>query len=142
MKEIRTSVFAPQLHIRKGVTNIDFYKSLGAIELRSWKNDDDTYHVAELSIDGTIFHLHEETQESLSPEHYNGTTVTIGLFVSDVDKIMKNAIAAGAVETSPPQDCEYGYRQGKFKDPFGLLWFHQIIFMLLFYSYSHIPGCY
>ena len=53
--------FAPQLYIPNGVTNIDFYKNaFGAVELRRFMNDDGTYHVSELSIDGALFHLHEE----------------------------------------------------------------------------------
>jgi PhnB protein len=44
------------------------------------------------------------------------------LFVSDVDEVMSNAIRAGAVEISPAQDYEYGYRQGTIKDPFGHYW--------------------
>jgi PhnB protein len=52
--------FAPQLFIPKGVTDISFYqKAFDAVELRKWMNDDGSYHVAELSIDGTLFHLHE-----------------------------------------------------------------------------------
>ena len=117
--------FAPQLYIRNGVKDISFYtKGLGAIELRMFMNDDGTIHVAELSIEGAIFHLHEETQnsKSYSPETLNGATTMIGLFVSDVDLVMQKAIAAGAVETSPAQDYEYGYRQGEIKDPFGHYW--------------------
>ncbi|MEP7141394.1 MAG: hypothetical protein ABI707_00930 [Ferruginibacter sp.] len=40
----------------------------------------------------------------------------------DVDAVMDQAIAAGAIETSPAQDYDYGYRQGKIKDPFGHYW--------------------
>ncbi|HMK24818.1 MAG TPA: VOC family protein [Chitinophagaceae bacterium] len=105
--------------------DIDFYtKAFGAIELRRWTNDDGSIHVAELSINGALFHLHEETlaSASFSPEKYNGTTVTIGLFVPDVDAFMSRAIDAGAKEISPAKDYEYGYRQGKIKDPFGHHW--------------------
>jgi PhnB protein len=47
------------------------------------------------------------------------------LFVSDVDEVMRNAIKAGAVETNPAKDYEYGYRQGEIKDPFGHHWMIQ-----------------
>ena len=117
--------FAPQLFIKGGVTNIEFYqKAFGAVELRRWLNDDGSYHVAELSIDGALFHLHEEKPQAgeLSPENINGTTTLIGLFVSDVDAVMSNAIAAGATLISPAQSYDYGYRQGLVKDPFGHLW--------------------
>jgi PhnB protein len=38
---------------------------------------------------------------------------------------MRNAIKAGAVETNPAKDYEYGYRQGEIKDPFGHHWLIQ-----------------
>lgn len=125
MTETNKTSFAPQLYIKSGVTDIDFYaKAFGAIELRRWTNDDGSVHVAELSIDGALFHLHEESIKSglFSPEMQNGTTAVIGLFVSDVDAFMKRAIAAGATEISPAQDYDYGYRQGEVKDPFGHVW--------------------
>lgn len=117
--------FAPELFFTSGLKNIDFYaNAFDAIELRRWTNDDGSLHVAELSIDGAIFHVHEETVRSgkFSPEKINGTTVLIGLFVTDVDKVMKKAIEAGAKEMSPAQDYEYGYRQGQIKDPYGHQW--------------------
>lgn len=117
--------FAPQLYIRNGVRDIDFYvKAFGAIELRRFSNDDGTIHVAELSIDGALFHLHEEISRvnQFSPEKVNGTTTLIGLFVPDVDIVMNKAIAAGATVISPAQDYDYGYRQGEIKDPFGHQW--------------------
>lgn len=125
MNEINKAVFAPQLYIQRGVRNIDFYTNgLGAIELRRFSNDDGTIHVSELSINGAVFHLHEQTSKVgvSSPESCNGTTTLIGLFVSDVDAFINRAIAAGAIEISPAQDYDYGYRQGEFKDPFGHHW--------------------
>ena len=71
-----------------------------------------------------MFHLHEESLKSglLDPAKYNGSTVAIGLFVSDVDMFMNRAMAAGAMEISPAKDYDYGYRQGEIKDPFGHHW--------------------
>jgi len=116
--------FAPQLLINNGVKDISFYaNAFDATENFCLRNDDDSVHVAELSIDGTIFHLHEITkQHFFSPDKHNGTTVIIGLFVPDVDAVMNKAIAAGAVEISAVKDYEYGYRQGEIKDPFGHHW--------------------
>lgn len=117
--------FAPELFIDNGVKDISFYKkAFGAIETMRFSNEDGSIHVAELSIDGAIFHLHEITDklDFLSPGKHKSTTVCIGLFVSDVDKIIKTAIEAGASEIRPAQDYDYGYRQGTIKDPFGHLW--------------------
>ena len=121
----RKTFFAPELFINNGVKDISFYENaFGASEQMRFSNDDGSIHVVELSIDGTIFHIHEITakQYFFSPDKNNGTTICIGLFVSEVDEVMSNAIRAGAVEISPPQDYEYGYRQGTIKDPFGHYW--------------------
>jgi len=116
--------FAPQLLINNGVKDISFYaNAFGATEHFCLRNDDESVHVAELSIDGTIFHLHEVTKPHFfSPEKHKGTTAIIGLFVSNVSAVMNKAIQAGAVEISPVKDYEYGYRQGEIEDPFGHHW--------------------
>jgi len=116
--------FAPELTIPNGITDVDFYKNaFGATEIRRFSNDDGTIHVSELEIYGAMFHLHEVTQKyNLDPKKAGGTTVTIGLFVDDVDAVMEQAIKAGAKLTSPAQNYFYGYRQGSFTDPFGHSW--------------------
>ena len=125
MNEINKTFFAPQLYIKSGVTDISFYeKAFGAKVLRRWLNGDDTIHVAELSVNGTLFHLHQESPGKglYSPLKRNEASAIIGLFVQDVDAVMKKAISAGAIEISPAQDYDYGYRQGEIKDPFGHYW--------------------
>jgi PhnB protein len=117
--------FAPELFINNGVKDISFYKNaFDAIEQMRFNNDDGSIHVVELAIDGAIFHIHEVTANLyfFSPEKNHGTTICIGLFVSDVDEVMSKAIRYGAIEINPPQDYEYGYRQGTIKDPFGHYW--------------------
>jgi len=114
--------FAPELHIPNGTTNIDFYKKFGATENFRFKNDDGSIHVAELEINGAIFHLHETMRDALEPVRANGVTCVIGLFVPNVEEVMQRAILAGAIEINPTTDHDYGYRQGMFKDPFGHYW--------------------
>lgn len=125
MQANNVTTFAPQLFIESGVRDISFYqKAFGAIELRRFSNEDGSIHVAELSIDGALFHLHEEKPRAghLSPQKINGTTALIGLFVSDVDAVMNKAVEAGAKIVSPAQSYDYGYRQGNIQDPFGHVW--------------------
>lgn len=120
--------FAPQLLIPRGIRDIGFYaKGLGAEELRRWSYEDGTIHVAELSINGAMFHLHEEnhSQGHFEPLSIKGNTAIIGLFVNDVDVAIHKAINSGAILISPAQDYDYGYRQGTIKDPFGHEWLIQ-----------------
>jgi PhnB protein len=124
MDENLKPFFAPQLLINNGVKDISFYaNAFGATEHFCLRNDDESVHVAELSIDGTILHMQEvTTPHFFSPEKHKGTTAIIGLFVSNVSAVMNKAIQAGAVEISAAKDYEYGYRQGEIKDPFGHHW--------------------
>lgn len=116
--------FAPELYIPNGIKDISFYtNAFGTTENLCFRNDDGSVHVAELSIDGAIFHIHEITSgKFFPPGQYNGCTCCIGLFVPDVDTVMRQAIMAGAVEISAATDYDYGYRQGTIKDPFGHYW--------------------
>jgi len=114
--------FAPELHIPNGTIEINFYKRFGATENFCFRNDDGSIHVAELEINGAIFHVHETMRNSLEPLSAKGVTAIIGLFVPNVEEIMQKAIDAGATEINPTTDHDYGYRQGMFKDPFGHYW--------------------
>jgi PhnB protein len=119
-----TPVFAPMLIIPNGIADVNFYtKAFGAEELRRFSNDDGSIHVAEFSINGAIFHLHEQWETMLvSPERAGASTVSVNIFVDDVDAVVHNAVAAGAKVTSPVQDFDYGYRQGDIIDIFGHCW--------------------
>jgi PhnB protein len=99
------------------------------VELRRWSNDEGSIHVAELTIDGAMFHLHEENPAKglYSPLRHNGVSASMGLMVADVDSVMARALTAGAVEVSPAQDYDYGYRQGEVKDPFGHHWIIEMV---------------
>ncbi len=117
--------FAPQLIINDGAAAIEFYKkAFNVIELRRWCNDDGSVHVAELSFQGAMFHIHQESikKSELCPATAGGNTVIIGVFVDDVDSIIDRAVNEGAILLSAPQDYDYGYRQGNLKDPFGHHW--------------------
>lgn len=118
------TAFAPQVLIDNGVDDISFYeRAFNAQENFCLRNEDGSVHVAELSIDGAIFHLHEISQPHyLTPAKANGVTALIGLFVDDVDACVKRAVGAGATEKSPVRNYEQGYRQATITDPFGHEW--------------------
>jgi PhnB protein len=126
--ETGPTFFAPHLTLRNVLAEIEFCKAaFGAVELRRFSNPDGSVHVAELSIDGALFHLHEEMPGAgeLSPETLRGTTSAIGLFVPDPAGTMRKAVAAGARETNPVKDYDYGHRQGTVTDPAGHVWLIQ-----------------
>ncbi len=119
-----TTHFAPELHIPNGTKDISFYSLMGAKEHFCFRNDDGSIHVAELDMDGAVFHVHETMQwmNALEPLTAGGVTAVIGIFVPDVDLIMQKAVLAGAEEIQAATDHDYGYRQGIFRDPFGHYW--------------------
>jgi PhnB protein len=126
--EMGPSFFAPHLTVRNVLVEIEFCQAaFGAVELRRWSNPDGSVHVAELAIDGALFHLHEETPGAgeRSPETLKGTTSAIGLFVPDPAGTMRKAVAAGGRETNPVKDYDYGFRQGTVMDPAGHVWLIQ-----------------
>ena len=120
-----STFFAPMIYLNEVAPGIEFYKrAFDAIELRRWTNDDGSVHVAEMSIYGALFHLHEEARRinELSPGTLKGTCVVIGLFVSDPHAVMAKALAAGGIQLEPVKDYDYNYRQGCVADPFGHHW--------------------
>ena len=112
------------LIIPNGLTDVSFYtKAFGAVELRRFNNDDGTIHVVEFDLDGSVFHLHEQWETKLvSPEKAGASTVSVNIFVEDVDAVVAQAVAAGAKVTSPAQDFDYGYRQADLIDIYGHCW--------------------
>jgi len=116
--------FAPELIIKVVAPAVEFYKKVFDAKVLRLFEHDGKIHVAEMEIDGAMFHIHEETtnKSQLSPETSKSVSVVIGLFVEDVHKIMARAEAEGAKIISPTTDWEYGYRQGIFLDPFGHQW--------------------
>ena len=121
----RQTFFAPMIYLKTLAPAIEFYKNaFGASVMRQWHNDDGSVHVAEMEIDGALFQLHEEVAriDELSPGTLQGTTISVGLFVDDVDAMMAKAIAAGGKELDRVKDYDYGYRQGSLEDPFGHHW--------------------
>ena len=61
------AAIVPMLYMKDLAAAIEFYKkAFDAVELRRWTNDDGSVHVAEMSIHGALFHMHEESTRMLS----------------------------------------------------------------------------
>jgi PhnB protein len=61
------------------------------------------------------------TMKRLSPRSIGGATSRTLLVVEDPDAVVRQAVAAGATETSPASD-EHGWRVGRIIDPCGHEW--------------------
>jgi len=59
---------------------------------------------------------------AFGPKSLKGSSVTIHLYVENVDAFVKRAVDAGAKITMPVADMFWGDRYGKLEDPFGHHW--------------------
>jgi PhnB protein len=57
-----------------------------------------------------------------SPAALGGSSVSVMLYVPDVDKVVERAVKAGAKVERPVADQFYGDRSGTIHDPFGHVW--------------------
>lgn len=115
----------PYLIIKGAANAIDFYKRvLGAKELMRMPAPDGRIGHAELTIGDSHIMLADEYPEMghRSPQTIGGTGVSLMVYLEDVDKIFKQALAQGAKEVQPVKDQFYGDRSGTFQDPFGHVW--------------------
>lgn len=125
---LKTGQLVPHLLVRGVAQAIKFYqRALGAVELyRSPLPNGKGLH-AQLRIGSSLLLLTDESPEQQvpgfgSPQSLGGTTVTVQLYVDDVDAAYQRALGAGATPIMPPEDCFWGDRFSMMKDPFGHSW--------------------
>jgi PhnB protein len=116
----------PYLIIKNAVRAIDFYKqAFGATEiLRMADPDSGQIGHAEIKIGDSPVMLADENPAIgiVGPQSLGGSTVSILLYVDDVDGLFQRALKAGAKELKPVQNQFYGDRSGTLQDPFGHVW--------------------
>jgi PhnB protein len=116
----------PTLTMRGADKAIEFYKrAFGAEErMRFQGPDGKSIMHAEMKIGDSIIMLGEEhpAMGCSGPQTLGGTTVSLYLYVEDVDKAFSQVVAAGATVLMPVADMFWGDRIGKVKDPFGHEW--------------------
>jgi PhnB protein len=115
----------PYLYIRGAARALDFYKrAFGAKEEMRMDGPNGTVGHAEIAIGKAHVMLADENPSMgiKSPDTLGGTSVSMFVYVEDVDSFFKRALAAGATELKPVADQFYGDRMGFLKDPFGHQW--------------------
>jgi PhnB protein len=115
----------PYLIVDDAARALEFYKrAFRAKELMRIPSPGGKIGHAEIKIGTSRIMLADEHPEmgARSPRAFGGTPVSIMLYVSNVDAVVKRAVAAGAALTRPVEDKFYGDRMGTVTDPFGHAW--------------------
>src|SRR5262245_11468195 len=115
----------PYICVKGASEALAFYaKAFGAKEtLRIPEKDGRVAH-AEFKIGNALVMIADEHPEIQfkSPATLGGTTLVLHVYVTDVDAIIRSAVAAGAKLVEPIETQFYGDRAGKVSDPFGYTW--------------------
>jgi PhnB protein len=115
----------PYLIIRDAAAAIEFYKNaFGATEFVRLADSSGKVMHAEIRIGDAQIMLADEFPDMgyRSPTDLGGSSVSVLLYVKDVDRVFTSAIMAGGIETAPVQDQFDGDRRGTLTDPFGHIW--------------------
>src|SRR5438046_10024345 len=103
----------PYLIIDGAAKALDFYKRIfGAVEKMRMPSPGGKVGHAEITIGDSIIMLADEHAEmgARSPRAFGGSGVGITLYVEDVDKTVKAAVAEGATLAQPDEDKISGER--------------------------------
>src|SRR6266567_4059505 len=112
----------PELWVDAPREALAFYEAaFGATVLHLVGEGDDI--VAQLGVGDAAFWVapSSSTLKRLSPRAIDGATSRTLLVVENPDSLVRQAVAAGATESSPVSN-EHGWRLGRIIDPFGHEW--------------------
>lgn len=115
----------PYLIVKGAVEAIEFYnRAFGATELLRMADPKGGIAHAEIRIGDSVIMLADENPNMgyRGPRSLGGSTVSIMLYVADVDGTFERAVKAGARAQRPVANQFYGDRSGMIEDPFGHFW--------------------
>jgi PhnB protein len=115
----------PYLAVDDAARAIEYYKeAFGARERARMSAPDGKIGHAELEIGDSLIMLSDPFPQSSTrpPKELGGTSVSVFMYVEDVDAVVKQAVDAGASITMEVADQFWGDRFGAVTDPFGHVW--------------------
>jgi PhnB protein len=115
----------PYLCVDDAAAAIEYYnKVFGAKETVRMDGPDGLIGHAELEIGDSRIMLSDAFPQfaTRSPKELGGTTVSVFMYVDDVDAVVKQAVDAGATVRMEVADQFWGDRFGSVDDPFGHNW--------------------
>jgi PhnB protein len=115
----------PYLVVRGGVDALEFYKkAFGATEISRQTTPDGKLIHGRIKLGNSIVMLSDEFQGggASAPTTLGTTSVTLHVYVDDVDHFWERALASGARIAMPLDNQFWGERYGQLVDPFGHRW--------------------
>ena len=115
----------PYLIVDGAAAAIEFYeKVFGATELMRMPAPGGRIGHAEIKIGDSHVMLADEHPDMghRGPKSLGGTTISLLVYLDNVDAVFPRAIEAGGKIVRPVQDQFYGDRSGTLEDPFGHVW--------------------
>jgi PhnB protein len=115
----------PYLAVEDAAEAIDYYKkAFGAKERGRMEAPGGKIGHAELEIGDSLVMLSDALPQfsTRPPTELGGTSVSVLMYVEDVDAVVKQAVDAGGTVTVEVADQFWGDRFGTVQDPFGHLW--------------------
>jgi PhnB protein len=116
---------SPSLAVDNAAEAIEFYKrAFGAQERMRMDGPGGSIAHAELQVGDAIVMLSDPFPQASTkpPKELGGTSVTMFMYVDDVDAFVQRAVDAGATVTMPVDDMFWGDRFGSVTDPYGHSW--------------------
>jgi PhnB protein len=112
----------PELWVENAREAVVFYTAAFDAEVLHQVGEGDDI-VAQLRVGDAPFWIAPTSAQlrRLSPRTINGATGRTLLVVEDPEQLLRQAVAAGATETSPVRN-EHGWLLGRITDPFGHEW--------------------
>jgi PhnB protein len=115
----------PYLIVKGAADAIEFYKrAFGATEILRMADPQGRVGHAEIKIGDSVIMLADEhpAMGYRGPRSLGGSSVSILLYLEDVDSVFERALKAGAKAQRPVANQFYGDRSGTLEDPFGHVW--------------------
>jgi PhnB protein len=115
----------PYLIVKGAAEAIEFYKrAFGATEMLRMADPQGKVGHAEIKIGDSVIMLADEhpAMGYRGPRSLGGSSVSILLYLEDVDGVFERAVKAGAKAQRPVMNQFYGDRSGTLEDPFGHVW--------------------
>jgi PhnB protein len=115
----------PYLTVDDAAKAIEYYKkAFGAKERVRMDAPGGKIGHAELEIGDSLVMLSDPFPQASTapPKELGSTSVSIFMYVEDVDAVVKKAVDAGATVTMEIADQFWGDRFGSVQDPFGHVW--------------------